>query len=46
MAERFRKVAGVRVQRNRIMRTRPIFPDWAANLEIEYGSVPHKCPII
>lgn len=27
---------GVRVQRNKVIRTRPIFKEWAANLEIHY----------
>ena len=34
--ERFRLRAGVRVQRNRVIRTRPIFRDWAADLAIDY----------
>jgi len=34
--ENYRLVTGVRVQRNRIMRTRPIFREWSANLEVNY----------
>ena len=34
--ERFRLVAGVKVQRNRIMRTRPIFHDWAAEISVDF----------
>lgn len=34
--ERFRLSVGVRVQRNRVIRTRPIFRQWAANVTIEY----------
>lgn len=34
--ENFRLVAGVRIQRNRVMRTRPIFRNWSAEIGIEY----------
>ena len=34
--EKFRLVTGVRVQRNRIMRTRPIFPEWSADVTVDY----------
>lgn len=34
--ERFRKVAAVRVNGSRVMRTRPIFTDWSATIEVEY----------
>lgn len=34
--QRFRLVVGVRVQRSRIMRTRPIFRDWAATVDVDY----------
>lgn len=34
---RFRYAALVTVQSSRIMRTRPIFKDWAAEIEIEYN---------
>lgn len=34
--ERFRQRVGVRIQRVRVMRTRPTFPEWAANIEMEY----------
>jgi hypothetical protein len=33
---RFRLTVGARVQRNRIMRTRPRFSQWAADVEIHY----------
>lgn len=32
----YRMTKGVRVQRNRVMRTRPIFNDWAATITVEY----------
>lgn len=32
----FRLVAGVKVQRNRIMRTRPIFRDWACDVAVDF----------
>lgn len=38
--EQFRLVKIVRVQRNRVLRCRPIFRQWAANLDIEYD--PHQ----
>lgn len=34
--ERFRNCVGVKVGMSRIMRTRPIFTDWSAVIEIEY----------
>jgi hypothetical protein len=34
--ERFRLVAGVRVGQSRVMRTRPLFPKWAAEVTFEY----------
>lgn len=34
--ERFRNCVGVKVGMSRIMRTRPIFKDWAAVIEVEY----------
>lgn len=34
--ERFRFRVPVRVQRNRVMRTRPIFRDWRADVEISF----------
>ena len=34
--ERFRLVAGVRVQKNRIMRTRPVFRDWAGEISLDF----------
>jgi hypothetical protein len=34
--ERFRLSVGVRVQRNRIMRMRPIFREWESQIEIDY----------
>jgi hypothetical protein len=34
--ERFRNSAGVKVGMSRVMRTRPIFHDWSAIVEIEY----------
>lgn len=34
--ERFRLVAGVRVGQNRIMRTRPIFRDWSAEIFVDF----------
>jgi hypothetical protein len=33
---RFRLTVGVRVQQNRIMRTRPKFNEWATNIEVKY----------
>lgn len=33
----FRLTTGVRIQRSRIMRTRPIFREWALNLTIDYN---------
>lgn len=32
----FRLTVGVRVQRNRVMRTRPIFRDWACEVSVDY----------
>lgn len=34
--ERFRSCVGVKVQRNRVMRTRPIFKEWSAVIEVQY----------
>ena len=34
--ERFRLTVGVKIQRNRIMRTRPIFRDWTAEIFLDY----------
>jgi hypothetical protein len=34
--EAFRLTVGVRVQRNRVMRTRPIFREWSCEFEIMY----------
>src|SRR5579871_793972 len=34
--ESYRLTTGVRVQRNRVMRTRPIFPRWEATVQIDY----------
>jgi hypothetical protein len=34
--ENFRLTVGVRVQRNRVMRTRPIFRDWACEFDVRY----------
>lgn len=34
--ERFRLVVGVKVQRNKVMRTRPIFRDWAAEISVDF----------
>jgi hypothetical protein len=34
--ESYRLTVGVRVQRNRIMRTRPIFREWAATVQLDY----------
>ena len=36
--EAFRETVGVRVQRNRIMRTRPIFRTWSLSFEVQYNS--------
>lgn len=35
-AEQFRYIVGVRVGQARVMRTRPKFDKWAANIELEY----------
>jgi len=32
----YRDIRGVRVQRNRVMRTRPIFRQWGAEVEVQY----------
>lgn len=32
----YRLVTGVKVQKNRVMRTRPIFPEWGAKIEIKF----------
>lgn len=34
--QKFRLVAGVKVQRNRIMRTRPIFRDWSCEVSVDF----------
>lgn len=34
--EKFRLVAPVKVGQSKVMRTRPIFRDWAANIEVKY----------
>lgn len=34
--ERYRLTAGVRIQRNKVMRTRPKFDEWAADILIEF----------
>lgn len=34
--ESFRLTAGVRVQRNRVMRTRPIFRDWSVQVDVDF----------
>lgn len=34
--ERFRLVVGVRIQRAKVMRTRPIFRDWSAEVSIDF----------
>jgi hypothetical protein len=34
----FRLTVGVRVQRNRVMRTRPRFPKWACEFELQYDA--------
>src|SRR5262249_37760608 len=34
--ERFRLTVGVVVQRSRVIRTRPIFRDWAATVQIDF----------
>lgn len=34
--EQFRLVVGVRIQRAKVMRTRPIFRDWAAEISIDF----------
>ena len=35
--ERFRLRVAVKVQQNKVMRTRPIFDEWAANVELMYN---------
>ena len=35
--ESFRLTAGVKIQRNRVMRTRPIFPKWTLAVEVLYN---------
>jgi len=35
--EEFRLTCGVRVQRNRVMRTRPIFRDWALSFTVTFN---------
>jgi hypothetical protein len=34
--ETYRLTVGVRVQRNRVMRTRPLFPKWEATVQIDF----------
>jgi hypothetical protein len=34
--KRFVIAVGVRIQRNRIIRTRPMFPNWSADVHLEY----------
>ena len=34
--EEYRLTVGVRIQKNRIMRTRPIFREWAATVHLDY----------
>lgn len=34
--EKYRLTVGVRIQKNRIMRTRPIFREWAASVHLDY----------
>lgn len=34
--QNFRLVAGVKVQRNRVMRTRPIFRDWSCEVAVDF----------
>jgi hypothetical protein len=34
--ERFRLVAGVKVQRNKVMRTRPVFREWASEISVDF----------
>ena len=34
----FRLTVGIRMQRNRVMRTRPCFPKWACEFELQYSS--------
>lgn len=34
--ENYRLTVGVRIQKNRIMRTRPIFKEWAATVRLDY----------
>lgn len=34
--ERFRLTVGVRVQRNKVMRTRPIFRDWSSEISVDF----------
>jgi len=44
---KYRLTCGVRVQRNRIMRTRPIFPDWELNVTVVYiDSILNKVDVI
>lgn len=37
--EKFRLVVGVKVQRNKVMRTRPIFREWACEISVDYAPV-------
>ncbi|MFC4170475.1 hypothetical protein ACFOYU_00110 [Microvirga sp. GCM10011540] len=34
--ERFRLTVGVKVQRNKVMRTRPIFREWASEISVDF----------
>lgn len=36
--DKFRLTAGVKVKQARIMRTRPIFPEWSADIELRYNT--------
>lgn len=36
--ERYRKVCQVRVQKSRVVRCRPIFPEWSLSFKVEYDS--------
>jgi hypothetical protein len=35
--EKFRLVAGVKLGNSRVMRTRPVFPQWAVEIEVKYN---------
>jgi len=36
---KFRLSKSVRIGKSRVMRTRPMFPEWAANIELQYDSL-------